>query len=293
VLLINGSYIPGNVKTFGAPAEPVGGLRISLPGAAIAQIVFARIPRDKLPPAAGGQTGALLPNGDFFPGTVDGMKENRVQVNSLLIGPQRLAPGAQTLAVVLRDVQGAGAFEVRAREGYRYLTSNLRFDHDAVLLTDSILGNVTIKANDLVEINAGAGRYLALAEAKPARVDAPAGANAANAFQIQPAPADGAAAILSTANATVSYAVPQGFSLFASGVALPKDAPAAARLIFDVYADGRLIFGSPIVAAGEKPQPVRVNLGGARFLTLRAEPARPGSGAAAGAWINPMLLRPL
>jgi len=295
VFLTNGSFIAGAVTAIDGPAVKVGALGISVPCSAFAQVLFVPMARDKLPPPAGGRTGAILPNGDFFPGTVDGMKANRLAVNSILFGPQRLAPGSQAAGAVLRDIQSvAASYEVSTREGSRFLTNDLKFDAAGVLVADSIVGSVRIKTDDLVEIRAGAWRYQSLAEATPARIQVPAGMTTAAAFQVEPAnpaAADAAPALLCAANTMVSYLVPAGFSVFVSSVALPKNAPANAQLIFDIYADGRLIFGSPVVSAGGNPHPIRVSLGAARLITLRAEPAGIGSEKTAGKWIYPLFLR--
>lgn len=295
-LLINGSFVAGQVTAFDASAVKLGSAGISVPGSAIAQVVFAPIRRSKLPPPAGGRTGAILPDGDFFAGTVDGMKDNRLQINSILLGPQRLVPGSQAAGVVIRDVQNAvGGYKIVSRDGSEYQMNDLKVDKDGVLITDSIMGSVRIKTDDLVEIRGGVGRYQNLVDGAPARVDVPAGVNPANAFQVQAAnavPGVADPSLLTLVNAMVSYAVPPGFTIFTSSVTLPQGAPPAAHLIFDVYADGRLVFGSPIVAAGQNPQPIRVSMGPVRLITLRVEPAGPGSNGATGEWIDPLFLRP-
>jgi hypothetical protein len=287
--------IPGAVTAFDEPAVKLGASGISVPGSAIAQVMFVPMQRDKLP-SISGRTGAILPNGDFITGTIDGMIGGRLQVNSLLFGAQQLTPRSQVAGAVLGDIQyAAGNYEIVTKDGSRFLTNDPKFDHDGVSFTDSIAGSVKIKTEDLIEIRAGAWRYQSLAEATPARVQPPPGVSATNAFMAQttgPAAADATPSVLSTANTMVTYMLPPGFTVFVCSVALSKDSPPAAHLAFDVYADGRLIFGSAIVGAGSAPAPVRVNLGQARMITLRAEPEGPGSNGATGRWIYPLLMRP-
>ena len=294
VFLANGSFIAGKSTPFNAPTVKIG-TSTTVSGSSIAQVVYAPVRRENLP--ASGRTGALLPSGQFFAGMVGGVSENRVLVNSLLIGPQRLVPGAEVTCVAIRDIQsGPVSYEVCAKDGSIYPANNLRFEADGVAFTDSILGNIKIKGADLVEIRAASGRYQALVEATPAQIAAPPGANPGNALKVQPetnaATPEGVAALLALANTTVTYAIPPGLSVFSCSVAVPKDAPAGARMVFTVYADGRVMSVSPIIGAGEPPQAVRVNLGMARALALRTEPMGPASGGAAGKWIEPILLRP-
>jgi hypothetical protein len=299
VFLTDGSYvageISGGVRSLEEQAVRAGHAAYSIPGQAVAEVLFTVLRPEQLPHPAPGSTGAILQNGDFFAGTVTIIgKVNRVLVNSLLIGPQTLIPGPQAPGIVLRDIhQAAANYQVTTREDSQLLANDLRFDAGGVTLTEPVIGAVRIPSYDLMEIRAGAGRYLALAGLTPVRIDPQPGGTVAGAFKVQPADAaDTAPDILTAPNATVSYAVPAGLTSFSCGAALADDSPASAHLAFDLYADGRLLPGTATIAAGANPQPIHFNLGAARVLTLRAEPVGPGSSAATARWMNPIFLRP-
>jgi len=299
VFLTDGSYmageISGGVKSLEEPGIKVGHAAYTIPGAAVAEVLFANVRREQLPQPAAGSTGVILQDGDFFAGTVTiAGNGNRVLVNSLLIGPQLLIPGYQALGIVLRDMhQAAANYEVNTREGSQFLASDLRFGASGVTLTEPLIGAVQIPASDVMVIRAGAGRYLALAGVTPVRIDPQQGGTVEGAFKAQQG--DGAAtgpAILTAPNAMVSYAVPAGLSSFSCSAALTDNSPAGAQVAFDVYADGHLLPGSTTIAAGGTPQAIHFNLGAARMMTLRAEPVGPGSNKATAKWVNPIFLRP-
>ncbi len=297
VVFVNGTAIAekGAISAVGAPTITVGDEKITVPINAVAWVLFAPLPREKLSGAPAGQTGGLMPNGDFFPGTFVGTDKGRIIINSALFGPQKLEPKDHILGLVLRELKAAPTrFEVVTVQGSKFLTDEVQFENGAMVVKDSVAGPVRIKAENVVELRAGSGRFQPLVDQKPASVNAPVGTDAAAAVSVRKAGEDsteGAPSVLTTAgNAAINYSVPAGFSVFTSGMAVPANAPAGARMAFAVYADGRPIFRSPAIGTAEKPTPIKINIGAARTVTLRVEPAGLGGGMF-GEWLDPMLLR--
>ena len=150
------------------------------------------------------------------------------------------------------------------------------------VLEDELTGplfNVKLDAKDVVEIRAGPGRFLSLAELKPARV----------------VPAGGLVAIArgftTAVNAAATWEVPAGMSVFTAQIAVPSAVAPINRLTFAVYADGRLVFHSPPLTSENAPQTIRVPLGAAHALSLRVEPNFPTNATGPGQWTEPTLLR--
>jgi len=295
--LINGTLIAGQVGPLESTSIKVG--EISVLANTVAWVVYAPIPRDSIPKPSPGQTGAVLPSGDFFPGTIGGVQDNRVAINSVLFGPQRFtisAKGAksQISALVMHDIQAnAGRYEVIAKDGSTYRVDQIGTDKDGISIRDSIIGEVKIKSDNLFEIHLSNTYYQYLTSVRPLQVTPPNGVDPATALQNQPATDKDPAALLTLANTSVSYTVQQGFNVFSSSVSVPKDAPPGARFTFAVYGDGKFLLSrSSPASPSDNPQRVRVNTTNVRTITLRMEPASPGFPAVSGKWAQPMFLKP-
>ena len=293
VILSNGSFVVGAIKTLDEPAVQLGAppQQTTVPRSSVSAVVFSPTPRDTISRIPNGKTGAVLSNGDFFEGEFSGIKNNFVTINSPLFGPQRFAIGTRVSAVVMHDIQpGAPRFEVTAKNGTRFFTSDLKVTGDGLALNDPILGQAKIAEKDLVEIRAGSGRYQPLADSKPVEAVTASGADATKSVSINNE-ADGLRVLSTGANVAVSYVVPPGFNTFTCRIAVPPESSPRARLVFSVFCDGRIVFRSSPLAPGPTPQNLRANLGTAQRMTLRAEPAAPGSDTTVGKWIDPMFLR--
>ena len=292
VVLNNGSFVAGApgaldepTVQLGTPAQP-----IKVPGSSIAAVVFSPTPCATIYRAPNGKTGAVLPNGDFFEGEFAGIKDKAVVLNSPLFGPQRFAVGARVSAIILHDIQpGRPRYEITVKNGSRFFSSDVRTDRDGILLNDPVLGQVKIGEGDLVEIRAGTGRYQLLTDLKPVAAVTSTGADASASVSIRDE-GEGLRVLSSGPNVAVSYPVPLGFNAFTCRVAVPPESSPRARMVFSVFCDGRIVFRSNPLAPGPSPQYLRVDLGTAQRMTLRADPAMPGSDAAASQWIDPMFL---
>jgi hypothetical protein len=292
-VLTNGSFVAGApgaldepAVQLGAPAQP-----IKVPESSVAAVVFSPIPRATIYRIPNGKTGAVLPNGDFFEGEFRGINNNTVVINSSLFGPQRFVIGTRVSAVVLRDIQTQSArYEITAKNRSRYFTNDLKITGDGLVLNDPIFGTVKVGEGDLVEIHAGGGRYQLLTDLKPEATGEATATDAPQSVSINIG-GESVRALTTSANAPVTYAIPSGFTNFICRITMPQETLPAARLIFSVFCDGKLLFRSSPVGPAMNPQNVRVNLGAAQRLTLRVDPAMPGSNTAVGEWVAPMFLR--
>jgi hypothetical protein len=241
-----------------------------------------------------GKTGVLLPNGDFFEGTVRYADAQEARVFSPLFGP-RTFRAAELLAAVLAEVKpSAAGYEVRTTDGRVRLGEQLVFDGRGVTLDGSF-----IPLADLAEVRAGASRYRALADLETARVEVAHGSpNPAFALHAQPdgaplavGPDRFARGIGAWTNCAIGWAVPAGFTELIGRCGVAPGTPPNVRLAFAVYADGRLIFRSPPLTTADLPQSFSAKLAGARTVALRVEPQFPSNARGVGIWIEPVLIR--
>ena len=290
-ILINGTYLAGEPRALQEPVVKIESQDV--PATSLAWLVLKPIPRDESLKIPQGRTGAILSGGDFFEGAYTGIKEYRIGINSPLLGPQRF-DGGEIGAVVMRNIQDTHAtYMVAATNGSRFLADDLKIDQQGIVFQDSVLGEKKIKTTDISEIAPGTGRYQSLGTMQPADVGAPAGVNAVDTFQLHAGDDTIPASLVTRANAALSYAIPAGYQVFASNVAVPNDAPAGTRITFAVYGDGKFILQrSPSMAPGDAPQTLRVNLNNLHTLVIRVEPASLGAENVSGQWIDPMFLRP-
>jgi hypothetical protein len=291
VLLSSGTIIAErNPPSLDDAAVVVGLEKIQVPTAAITWLLLSPVAQSKLDAVPAGQTGGLLEGGDFFPGTLVGMKAGRVSLNSVLFGPQTFALRTQIQAVCVRDAKPPlTRFYVTTVHGSRFATDDLRFETASLTLKDSVLGTLNFKVEILDSLRAAPGRYQALAEQKPFKVETRPGAEAAATLQVQKGGVESPDIVTTAANLAVTYTVPPGFTVFTSGISIPKNAAPNYRASFSVYGDGHPLFRTAPFSLADKPLPVRVDLRGARVVTLRVEPI--GAAAGGGEWIAPMLLR--
>lgn len=243
-----------------------------------------------------GKTGALLPGGDFFEGSIRSPDAGGARVLNPIFGP-RVFDGKrkEMSALVLRDVNPPpAAYEIVKNDGSVYVAQDISAsDPKGVVLRHPLYDNLKIDANEIVEIRAAASRYLALDTLKPLRVDPPAGtapeqAFAAGktieggAFKIQGKEARGLASL---ANTAVTWELPANAAVFVARV-MPAST-AAEKVVFAVYADGKPVARSAALGATDAPALLRCAIPpGARLLSLRVE----GKGGS-GLWGEPVLLR--
>ncbi len=283
VVLRDGSRLPA---PFSSPNEPTirfSKRNLSVASTEVAWIVYGRFAASLAANAPAGQTGALLPGGDFFSGTVRGADAEAVKISNPIFGPRRFdARRDEVLAAVLQPVRPvASQYEIRGTDGGSYAVENFGLDRSGVTLRHALYDGLKLAPTEVAEIRAGTNRCRALATLPQLHAEPSTGLKIA---------ADG---VLTTDLHTVTTcAVPPGFTEFVIRVAAGNETPAGQRLIFTIYANGNPVGRSAALAAGVPPQPLRIALNGARGIVLRveAEGAGPAT-SASGRWIQGFFLR--
>lgn len=296
IVLANGGRIAGIFSSLNDAVVKIEPKRIAIPAKEIAWAIWQPVTPALAAQAPRGKTGALLPGGDFFEGTIRGGDATTAKVVNPIFGPRTFA-ARQILALVLREVQPQpAAFDVVTRDGSIFPALDVSAgDATAVVLRHPFYTGLRVPFADLVEIRAGASRILPLDDFKPTRTDPAPGRDAARCFAANRA-LDGGALKLGThavaagfecaTGATVWWKPSPGAGTFFALVAASADTPAGQKLTFTVYADGRLAGRSAPLAAGDPAAVLRCAVPGAESLALRIEGT-----SGTGVWAEPMLLR--
>ncbi len=294
--LVNGARIAGAFSPLGEAVVKIEAKRIAIPATEIAWAIYQPIPRTIAVQVPRGKTGALLPTGDFFEGTIRGGDAATAKVVNPIFGPRTFA-ARQILALVLREVQPQpAAFEVVARDGSIYPALDVSAgDSAGITLRHPFYDGLRVPFGDLIEIRASASRMRPLDALPPTRVDPAPGRDAAKCFSANRT-LDGGALKLGSravpagfecaAGATVWWKPPPGSGTFFALVAANADTPAGQRLTFTVYADGKIAGRSTPLAAGDPAAALRCAVPGAESLALRIDGT-----SGTGTWAEPMLLR--
>jgi hypothetical protein len=154
VLLRDGSFLAltvhsgdeSTVRFSAAPADP------AVAATDVAQIFFQSLPANLASRLEPGRRGLLLRNGDFVDGALREFKQNQIKLSSVLFGLKSY-PRDQALVLALHDpVASSARFEIRARNGSRFLANDLMFEKDQIRLRSSPLAGWVVAAKDLVEL---------------------------------------------------------------------------------------------------------------------------------------------
>ncbi len=290
-------FVPGVVLQNGTRLKTSAAEGI--PTSEIAWIIYRAITAAEARAIPGGKTGALLPGGDFFEGTVRSADLNSAKIVSPIFGPRSFKRG-DLLAAILAPVRpAASAFEVHTVSGEVLLGDHLAFTPGGATLT--VAGKpVIIPAADLAEIRAGPGRAQALATMRMARAEVARGLPQGRGFSIDALPDGGALQVgperfdhglASFSGCAATWEIPPNLAEFAGRIGVASTTPPNVRLTFSVLADGRSVFRSPPMTAADPPQSIRASLGSARTVTLRVETQFPSGAVGIGIWVEPTLLR--
>ncbi|MDR3401670.1 MAG: NPCBM/NEW2 domain-containing protein [Chthoniobacter sp.] len=284
-------YVPGVVLRSGVRlAAPWGPFNdpvikfpkrnISIPAEELAWIVYTPFPAELAANVPGGQTGVLLPKGDFFAGTIKGADAAAAKLFNPIFGP-RTFPAQEIHALVLRDAHlPQAAYEVRTVDGSLFAADYLAPDRPGVTIKHVLYDNLLVSAAEVTEIRAGANRCRPLATLAPMHAD----------------PADGLHLLADrgftvAAKTVVNCVVPSGFTELVAKVAADESTPASQRMVFSVFADGKALAHSPALAAGDPPQNLRVTLSAARNVVLRVDATANATPDTRGHWIQAFFLK--
>jgi len=260
-LLTDGSFAAGRVTSDkeGKSYRIEGARNFQVSAERIARLVFRQIPE---PRPTGRKTGVLLGNGDFSAGTVTRLEKDRVEITSLLFGPQSFRLPDEAAGIVLAPVNPEpAAYEIATTDGSLFRVASFQMENDQLVIQSDLLGKFRIPAADLDRLRAGDGRFRALPALAPPVVKAIPGVDTSTAFRAvlsaaNPAPpvlgrrADNALVLAAGASAT--YAVPEGLDFIAAELAVPDTAPPGTRITFVVVADGRVVQRSAATPTGSQ-----------------------------------------
>jgi hypothetical protein len=280
VVLRNGVRLVAPWGPFNDPVIKFPRRNLSLPAEEIAWIIYGSFPAELASNVPAGQTGALLPKGDFFAGTIKGADAAAAKVFNPIFG-LRTFTAQDICALVLRDTHvPAAQFEVRTADGSLFAADSLAPSQNGVTIKHTLYDNLLLGAAEVIDIRAGANRCRPLATLGELRAEPPDG--------LSLLPERGfTLATTSVANCVV----PAGFTEFAAKVAPDDNTPAGQRLVFSVLADGRPLAHTTPMAVGELPQNLRVTLSGNHNLILRVDAVGRPASDLRGRWVQAFFLR--
>lgn len=281
VVLRDGSRLAAPFGSLSEPNVQFPKRSLAIPSGEIAWIVYQRFPAATALGASSGQTGALLPGGDFYSGAVRGADAKAVKVFNPIFGLRRLEAPSEVLAAVLQAARPLAAqHEIRTVDGSLFGAENFGVERGTLTLRNSLYDGLKLAVSEVVEIRAGTNRCRPVATIPQLHAEPSAG------LRIVP---DGG--LITDTNTVTTCPVPAGFTEFVARVGPGDDLAAGQRIIFTLQASGNPISRSTPMAAGDAPQSLRVSLGGARGLTLRVESSGPARAVASGRWIQAFFLR--
>jgi hypothetical protein len=282
VMLRDGSRLAAPFGPLNEPTVQFPKRKLAIPSAEIAWIIYQRFPATLAAKATAGQTGALLPGGDFFSGTVRGADAEAVKVFNSIFGLRRLeARQHEVFAAVLQTARPLAAlYEIRTTDGSLFGAENFGADHTGLILRSPIYDSLKLSADEITELRAGTNRCRPLATLPQLHAEPSTGLSVA----------PEGALIMDTKTVT-TCPVPPGFTEFVARVAPGEGIAAGQRLVFTIYADGNPVGRSSPLTIGDPSQPLRVGLNGVRDLTLRIESTGSIGKVASGRWLQALFLR--
>lgn len=265
------------------------------PTAKVARLMLARVSVADLAKIPTGHTGVLLASGDFYEGTVRGIDQQTVTVDSLLFGLTKFASGRQVTAVILADVKTADSnWIVRLRDGSVILADAIRVDGNHLVVENRTQGAMPVVAAELVEVTAGAARLRPLWKLRPDKID-PSGVDK---LLIDSTPMGAGLSLFGhhvehgmtqAAGCSATWTLAGRYRAFLASAGVPEGLVPGSAVKFIVLVDGRPAYTSPPRTSVDDPVDIVVDLQGAQSMVLRIESDRPMELGAVGAWGDPVL----
>lgn len=255
---------------------------LSIPSAEIAWIIYQRFPAALVANAPAGETGALLPGGDFFSGTVRGADAEAVKVFNEIFGPRRLdARKGEVFAAVLRPARPLTAqYEFRTADGGLFGADVFAAEHSGATLRNQLYDGLKLATAEIVEIRAGLNRCRLLSAISQLHAEPAAG--------LRVTPEGG---LITESKAVITCPVPAGFTEFVARVAPGDDVAAGQRVVFTIYVNGAPVGRSTPQGTGDPPQVLRIPLNAARALNLRVDSNAPAGTTVTGRWVQCLFVR--
>jgi len=283
VMLTDGSRLPGPYSALtDATVRFPKRNNLSIPSAEIAWIIYQRFPAALAANAPAGETGALLPGGDFFSGTVRGADAEAVKVFNEIFGPRRLdARKGEVFAAVLRPARPLTVqYEFRTVDGGLFGADVFAAEHSGATLRSQLYDGLKLATAEIVEIRAGLNRCRLLSSIPQLHAEPATG--------LRIAPEGG---LITESKAMITCPVPPGFTEFVTRVAPGEDVAAGQFVIFTIYVNGTPVARSNAQTAGGPPQVLRIPLNAARALSLRVDSSGPAGATATGRWMQSIFVR--
>jgi hypothetical protein len=288
LVLTNGTRIAGSFSSLADTTVLMESKGLRLPGKDIAWAVFTPFASALAADVPAGKTGALLPAGDFFEGSIKGADTKSAKVLNPIFGPRTFAAERKELhAVILRPVvPQAAAFEVVTRDGSRYLALDVVIrEPGSIILRHPHYDGLRIEAAELVEVRVAPSRMVALGEVKPTRVTGNVSLADADKAAIQLG-AQHVAGYAMTGGASATWKKTTRGGNFVARAAATGASGSLEKMTFVVEADGRLIFRTPAIGANDASVLIRCAMPAAEAITLRID----GAPTVKGTWADPMIL---
>jgi hypothetical protein len=280
VVLRSGLRLAAPWGPFNAPIIKFPKRKLSVPADELAWIIYTPFPAALAANVPAGQTGVLLPKGDFFAGAIRGADADQAKVFNSIFGPRTFAAN-DIHALVLRDARiPAAQFEVRTTDGSLFAADYLAPDRPGVTIKHALYDNLLIGAGEIAEIRAGANRCRPVTTFGALHAEPPEG------LEILPERGFNLAT-----KSIASCVPPAGFTELLVKVAADEATPPGVRMIFSVSADGRPVARSSALSVNDPAQNLRVSLAGVHSLVLRVDATGATTADLHGRWVQALFLR--
>jgi hypothetical protein len=314
VVLSDGGVLAAEVTQVGkegvvAESSVFGAVKVPL--AALAGIVFQAPPEplkrdlllDRIVAAVGSTDRVLLVNGDEIAGTVRGIRNRKVDVQSTLgavaVELARVRAVVYNPSLVRRgEAKGLRAW-TGFSDGSRLVATQLVVDEKQARV--SLPGGPTLAAPaaDLVFLQPLGGRAVYLSDLRARYVHLP---YLSLSWPYRPdrgvlggilhsggRPYLKGIGVHSTSR--LSYALAEPYRAFEAELAIDDETAGRGSVRFRVFVDGEVKYTSPTVRGGSPPLPIRVDLSGAKQLDLVVDFADRADEGDHADWLNARLLR--
>lgn len=299
VLLVNGSFLGGDIKEFTPEKVTVsyGQSRektFNLDDVARVNTNLAPVVKALIPP---GSQGVVLQNGSFVEGEFIKMEDGRAHIDSLIFGPNSFTD-RQMQGVVLQDYATvSSAFIVTAKDGTRLLTGDIDINGDTLVAEDPFLGEFRLGSEYLASISVGSRRlrdvtgmnYIRRAPVVENEDDLQIRTNPTTVAPLVVDPVE--RVITMPAGNAMAVMADEAFRGFVSRIAVPENLPPGQQVVFQVRADQRIAYRSQPMNSQSPVQVVTVRDPVRRYLILEVLPVNDQTNEAPGLWIEPMLVR--
>lgn len=298
LVLTNGTFIAGRPEgitdtTVSIASSRLGNLRF--PRQQVARVQFNYVSgsaRVVLPESA---TGIVSRSGHFAEGDIITFDEDEVVIDSIFAGASTHQTNRIHAVILAAAPLASSEYIVELKDGSILLADQLSTDPEGLEITGPLTGRISIEANDLARLSAGARRVRDLTEA-PYRRRQPEVENDAG-LAVRTSPLMAAPirvdpwerVIELPAGNAIASLVEQGARGFSVRLAVPPDQPSQNYVVFRIRADNLQVFESPPMNSESRPLLVGFREDIRRFAVLEVLPYGDQPHETPGLWIEPVL----